>query len=90
VDPVSNVVEQICVEFFNELVRRDFYKRHKPNLLVWGHGDVALERSSAINGADPRAEDKGVAVAEGSRCLDEDGSPRVRHEIFDKSPYLAC
>jgi hypothetical protein len=29
-------------------------------------------------------------VAEGSRCLDEDGSPRVRHEIFDKSPYLAC
>jgi hypothetical protein len=47
-----------------------------------------LEGSSAVSGADPGAEDEGVAVLEGDSWLDEDGSRRVRHEIFIEIPYL--
>jgi hypothetical protein len=48
-----------------------------------------LEGSSAVSGADPRDEDKGVAAFEGDGWLDEDGSRRVRHVIFGEIPYLA-
>jgi hypothetical protein len=48
-----------------------------------------LEGSSAVSGADPGTEDEGVAVLEGDSWLDEDGSRRVRHVIFDEIPYLA-
>jgi hypothetical protein len=37
-----------------------FGKRHESDLQVWGHGEVALERSSAISGANPGAKDEGV------------------------------
>jgi hypothetical protein len=48
-----------------------------------------LEGSSAVSGADPGAEDEGVAALEGDGWLDEDGSSRVRHVIFGEIPYLA-
>jgi hypothetical protein len=48
-----------------------------------------LEGSSAVSGADPGAEDEGVAALEGDGWLDEDGSRRVRRVIFGESPYLA-
>jgi hypothetical protein len=47
-----------------------------------------LEGSNAVNSADPRAEDEGVAAVEGDGWLDEDGSRRVRHMIFGEIPYL--
>jgi hypothetical protein len=49
-----------------------------------------LERSDAASSANPGAEDEGVTVIEGDGWLDVDGSRRVRHVIFGKSPYLAC
>jgi hypothetical protein len=48
-----------------------------------------LEGSGAVSIADPGAEDEGVAAVEGDSWLDEDGSCRVRHMIFDEIPYLA-
>jgi hypothetical protein len=48
-----------------------------------------LEGSSAISGADPGAEDEGVATLEGDGWLDEDGSRRVRHMISGEIPDLA-
>jgi hypothetical protein len=36
---------------------------------VEGHGEVALEQSSAISGADPGAEDEGVTVVESGGWL---------------------
>jgi hypothetical protein len=48
-----------------------------------------LEGSSTISGADPGAEDEGVATLEGDGWLDEDGSHRVRHVIFGEIPNLA-
>jgi hypothetical protein len=48
-----------------------------------------LEGSSAVGGADPGAEDEGVAALEGDSWLDEDGSRRIRHVIFGEIPYLA-
>jgi hypothetical protein len=30
------------------------------------------------------------AAVESGSWLDDDGSRRVRHEIFDEIPYLAC
>jgi hypothetical protein len=48
-----------------------------------------LEGSSAVSGADPGAEDEGVAALEGDGWLDEDGRHRVRHVIFGEIPYLA-
>jgi hypothetical protein len=53
------------------------------------YGEVALEGPSAVSGADPGAEDEGVAAIEGDGWLDDDGSRRVRHEIFGEIPYLA-
>jgi hypothetical protein len=48
-----------------------------------------LEGSSAVSGADPGAEDEGVAALEGDSWLDEYGSRRVRYVIFSEIPYLA-
>jgi hypothetical protein len=82
------VVEQHFAEFSSEIARDYFGKRHEPSLRVGRHGEAVLEGSSAVSGADPGAEDEGVAVLEGDGWLDEDGSRRVRHEIFIEIPYL--
>jgi hypothetical protein len=66
------VAERKFTEFFDEWARDNFGKCHDPGLWVWGHGEVALERSSAVSGADPRVEDKGAAAVEGGGWLDDD------------------
>jgi hypothetical protein len=83
------VVQRNSAEFSSEIARDYFGKRHEPGLRVGRHGEVALERSSAVSGADPGAEDEGVASLEDDGWLDEDGSRRVRHVIFGEIPYLA-
>jgi hypothetical protein len=83
------VVERNFTEFSGEIARDYFGKRHEPGLRVGRHGEAALEGSSAVSGADPGAEDEGVAALEGDDLLDEDGSRRVHHVIFDEIPYLA-
>jgi hypothetical protein len=84
------VAERDFAEFSGEIARDYFGKCHEPSLRVGRHGEAALEGSSAVSGADPGAEDEGVATLEGDGWLDEDGSRRVRHVIFGESPYLAC
>jgi hypothetical protein len=84
------VVERNFVKFFGECARDDFGKCHEPSLRVRGHGEVALEGSSAVSDANPGAEDEGVAAVESGGWLDDDGSRRVRHEIFGEIPYPAC
>jgi hypothetical protein len=76
------VEERNFTEFAGEFARDYFGKCHETSLRVGRHGEAALEGSSAVSGADPRAEDKGVAALEGDGWLDEDGSRRVRHVIF--------
>jgi hypothetical protein len=66
------VVERKFVKLFDELARDDSGKCHEPGLWVRGHGEVALERSSAVSGTDLRAKDKGVAAVEGDGWLDGD------------------
>jgi hypothetical protein len=66
------VVERNFAEFSGEIARDNFGERHEPGLRVGRHGEVALEGSSAITGADPGAEDEGVAAVEGDGWLDED------------------
>jgi hypothetical protein len=83
------VVEQNFAELSSEIARDYFGKRLKPGLRVGRHGEAALEGSSTVSGADPGAEDEGVAALEGDGWLDEDGSHRVRHVIFGEIPYLA-
>jgi hypothetical protein len=83
------VVERNFAEFSDEIAHDYFGKRHEPSLRVGRHGEAALERSSAVSGADPGAEDEGVAALEGDGWLDEDRSRRVRHVIFGEIPYLA-
>jgi hypothetical protein len=83
------VEEQNFAEFTSEFACDYFGKCHEASLRVGWHGEAALERPSAISGADPRAEDEGVAALEGDGWLDEDGSRRVRHVIFSEDPYLA-
>jgi hypothetical protein len=82
------VVERNFTEFSGEIARDYFRKRHEPSLQVGRHGEAALEGSSAVSGADPGAEDEGVAALEGDSWLDVDGSRRVRHVIFGETPYL--
>jgi hypothetical protein len=84
------VVEQNFTEFLSECARDNFRKRHEPGLRVRGNGEVALEGSSAVSNIDPGAKDEGVTAVESGSWLDDDGSRRVRHEIFDELPYLAC
>jgi hypothetical protein len=50
---------------------------------------VALEGPNAVSNADQGTEDEGVAAVESGGWLDDDGSRRVRHEIFGEIPYLA-
>jgi hypothetical protein len=83
------VVERNLAEFSGEIARDYFGKRHEVGLRVGRHGEAALEGPSTVSGADPGAEDEGVAALEGNSWLDEDGSRRVRHVIFGESPYLA-
>jgi hypothetical protein len=83
------IVERNFAELSGEIAHDYFGKRHEPSLRVGRHGEAALEGSGAVSSADPRAEDKGVASVEGDGWLDEDGSHRVRHMIFDEIPYLA-
>jgi hypothetical protein len=73
------VVEKNFAEFSGKIAPDYFGKRHEPSLRVGRHGEAALEGSSAVSGADPGAEDEGVAALEG------DG----RHVIFGEIPYLA-
>jgi hypothetical protein len=83
------VVERNFAECFGERARDDFRKRHESSLRVRHHGEVALERANAVSGADPGAEDEGVAAVDSDGWLDDDRSRRVRHEIFGEIPYLA-
>jgi hypothetical protein len=60
------VVERNFAESFGKIARDYFGKRHEPSLRVGRHGEAVLEGSSAVSGADPRAEDEGVAALEGT------------------------
>jgi hypothetical protein len=51
---------------------------------------VALEGPSTISDANPETEDEGFTAVESGGWFDEDGSLRVRHEIFSEIPYLMC
>jgi hypothetical protein len=83
------VEERNFAKFSGEFARDYFGKRHEPGLRVGRHGEAAPEGSGAVSSADLGAEDEGVAAVEGDGWLDEDGSHRVRHEIFGEIPYLA-
>jgi hypothetical protein len=83
------IVERDFAEFSGEIARGYFGERHEPDSRVGRHGEAALEGSGAVSSADPGAKDEGVTAVEGDSWLDEDGSRRVRHMIFGKSPYLA-
>jgi hypothetical protein len=63
------VVERDFAEFSGEFARDHFGKRHEPSAQVGSHGEAALERSSAVSGADPRPEDEGVAAVESDGWL---------------------
>jgi hypothetical protein len=83
------VVEPNFAELSGEIACDYLGKRHEPSLRGGWHGEAALEGSGAVSGADLGAEDKGVAAVEYDNWLDEDGSHRVRHMIFDEIPYSA-
>jgi hypothetical protein len=76
-------------ELAGEFARDYFGKRHESGLQVGRHGEAALEGSSAVNSADPGAEDEGITAVEGDGWLDADRSRRVRHVISGEIPYLA-
>jgi hypothetical protein len=52
------VAERNFAEFFGDRAHDDFKKCHESSLRVRRHGEVALERASAVRGANPKAEDK--------------------------------
>jgi hypothetical protein len=83
------VEERNFAELAGELASGNFWKRHEAGLRVGRHGEAALERSRAVNSADPGAKDEGVAAVEGDGWLEVDRSRRVRHMISGESPYLA-
>jgi hypothetical protein len=76
-------------ELAGEFARDYFGKRHEAGLRGGWHGEAMLEGSSAVNSADPGAEDEGVAAVEGDGWLDVDRGRRVRHVISGEIPYLA-
>jgi hypothetical protein len=84
------VVERNFTEFFSEHARDHFREFHGPSLQVRGHGGVALEGPSTVSDANPETEDEGFTAVESGGWFDEDGSLRVRHEIFSEIPYLTC
>jgi hypothetical protein len=49
---------------------------------------VALEGPRVGSDANLGTEDEGVTEVESGGWLDDDGSSRVRHEIFDEISYL--
>jgi hypothetical protein len=51
---------------------------------------VALDGPNAVSDTHPRTEHEGVAAVESGGWLDDDGSRRVRNEIFGEISYLAC
>jgi hypothetical protein len=83
------IEERNFAELAGEFARDYFRKRHEAGLWVGRHGEAALEGSSTVGGADPGAEDEGVAAVEGVGWLDVDRSRRVRHVISGENPYLA-
>jgi hypothetical protein len=83
------IEERNFAELAGELACDNFRKRHKAGLRVGRHGEAVLERPRAVSGADPSAEDEGVAAVEGDGWLEVDRSRRVRHVISSESPYLA-
>jgi hypothetical protein len=83
------VKERNFAEFAGEFACDYFGKHHEAGLRVGRHGEAALEGPSAVNSADPGAEDEDVTVVEGDGRLDVDGSHRVRHVISSEIPYLA-
>jgi hypothetical protein len=66
------VVERNFAEFSGEFARDHFRKRHEPGVRVGSHGEAALERFDAVNSANRRPEDEGVATIEGDSWLDGD------------------
>jgi hypothetical protein len=66
------VVERNFAEFSGEVARYHFGKRHEPSARVGSHGEAALERPSAVSGAEPGPKDEGVTAVEGDSLLDED------------------
>jgi hypothetical protein len=66
------VVERNFAEFSGEVASDHLGKRHEPSARVGCHGEAALERSSAVSGADPGRVDEGVAAVEGDSWLDGD------------------
>jgi hypothetical protein len=84
------VEERNFAELPGEFACDDLWKHHEAGLRVGRHGEAALERSRAVNSADPGAEHEGVAAVEGDGWLEVDRSRRVRHVISGESPYLAC
>jgi hypothetical protein len=77
-------------ELAGEFACDNFWKHHKAGHRVGRHGEAALERARAVCGADPGAENEGVAAVEGDGWLEVDWSRRVRHVISGEIPYLAC
>jgi hypothetical protein len=67
------IEERNFAELAGEFARDYFGKRHEAGLRVGRHGEAALEGSNAVSGADPGAEDEGVAAVEG------DGSGACGH-----------
>jgi hypothetical protein len=65
------VVERNFAEFSGEIAHDYFGKRHEHGLRVGRHGEAALEGSGAVSGADPGAEDEGVAAVESDGWLNE-------------------
>jgi hypothetical protein len=76
-------------ELAGEFACDNFRKRHEVGLRVGRHGEAALERSRAVNSADPSAENEGVAAVEGDGWLEVDRSRQIRHVISGEIPYLA-
>jgi hypothetical protein len=66
------VVERNFAEFSSKGARDDFGKRHESSLQIGCHGEVVLERASAVCGANPRAKNEGVTAVKRDSWLDED------------------
>jgi hypothetical protein len=83
------VEERNFAELAGEFACDNFRKRHEAGLWVGRYGEAALERSRTVTGADPSAENEGVATIEGDGWLEVDRSRQVRHVISGEIPYLA-
>jgi hypothetical protein len=72
-------VERNFTDFFGMRARDDFNKCHESSLRVRRHGEVALERTNAVSGANPGDEDEGVATVESDGWLDDESHLRRCH-----------